>query len=461
MPTSPLPTKNPNLTSDLRDDHPISFAYTDAIAGTQGELVPPLALPPQIKLEGGTMLECTGCHDPHNNEFGNFLVLDNKLPGAPLCVACHKNNGWSGSAHNPLNNVSLASACMNCHYAHNAPGPVRLLHSSKEEDNCYLACHNASGAPSANVYSVLSFGMHRHPVDDASVTGIHDENEILPAQTYHVECVDCHNPHQANGTGAPLASPPNINGPLAGVRKDTQGNIATKEYEICFKCHSGLQASEFSGRSETRPNRQIAEADEMKRFDNLNNASFHPVMALRRGTGSSLLVPFDTTMLMIYCSDCHNSDQSRKAGGSGPSGPHGSNYEHILIAQYDMSPPSAPRQPYSASQYGLCFRCHNENYIMGSNSGFVNAGVNEHGAHVKGPRGIPCFACHDPHGISLASVSAVPASVQNNAHLINFNMDYASSSTVPIPSYTTLGSRSGSCKVSCHTSGGSTHTYAP
>ena len=38
MPTSPLPTTNPNLSSDLRDDHPISFAYTDALAGNSRPL---------------------------------------------------------------------------------------------------------------------------------------------------------------------------------------------------------------------------------------------------------------------------------------------------------------------------------------------------------------------------------------------------------------------------------------
>ena len=98
---------------------------------------------------------------------------------------------------------------------------------------------------------------------------------------------------------------------------------------------------------------------------------------------------------------------------------------------------------------------------MGSSSGFVNAGTNEHAAHVQGLRAIPCFACHDPHGISLTSVSPVPPSVQNNSHLINFDMDYSSSAAVPIPQYVTLAPRAGSCKVSCHTSPGFTHSYSP
>ena len=155
----------------------------------------------------------------------------------------------------------------------------------------HLACHNGSAPASANVYPLFGSGMHRHPVDDAAATGVHDENETLPAQTYHVECVDCHNPHQANGTGIPLSSPPNINGPLAGVRKDIQGNRATKEYEICFKCHSGSQASAFSGRTETRPNRQIAEPDEMKRFDNMNPLRFIRSWPCAGGTAAACWFP--------------------------------------------------------------------------------------------------------------------------------------------------------------------------
>jgi hypothetical protein len=32
----------------------------------------------------------------------------------------------------------------------------------------------------------------------------------------------------------------------------------------------------------------------------------------------------------ILCTDCHNSDDNREFGGSGPNGPHGSRFTHIL-----------------------------------------------------------------------------------------------------------------------------------
>ena len=452
MPYDSNPANNSNLTTDLSSSHPISFGYTDALAASQGELAYPETLPPQVKLENGVVLQCTSCHDPHNYQYKNFLVIDNTASGSPLCTACHKNAGWPNASHNPAVNPSVGPACMNCHYAHSAPQPVRLLQYVREEDNCTLTCHNSGGAPLQNVKSLFDASMYRHPVD--LTTGVHDESEQLPATSYHVECVDCHNPHAANGSNVPLAFAPSVNGPLTGVRKDSSGGIATKEYEICFKCHSGGSAYKFAGVTETPPNRVIQEADQSKRFD-VNNPSFHPVMAQSRMANSSLLTNLQSTMVRIYCSDCHNSDQSVTAGGSGANGPHGSRFEHILMARYDMPTVTAVRPTYSPTLYDLCYRCHQEAFIMGSNSGFNNAGVNEHSKHVR-DRGLPCYVCHDPHGVS--SQSLTPATVQNNSHLINFNRDYTVSAAVPSPFYQALLPASGNCTVSCHTGGN--HSYA-
>ncbi|HEY6871692.1 MAG TPA: cytochrome c3 family protein [Geobacteraceae bacterium] len=454
MPTGATPTTNPNLTTDLSDDHPISFIYDTSLVGKKnGELALPSTLPASIRLDGQGALQCTACHDPHDNEFGNFLVMSNSAGGSPLCVACHKNNGWPGSTHNPANVPVLAQACMNCHYSHNAPEPVRLLHYKQEENNCYLNCHNGTDTTSVNVVPLFAGGMHRHPVD--ATMGVHDEKESLPAATYHVECVDCHNPHQVNGANAPLSFPPGIDGRLSGVRKDNSGAVATSEYEICFKCHAGINAFKFSGVTETPPNRMIPDPDQKNRFSN-TNPSIHPVTTTRTTTKGA--ASLKTAMIQIYCSDCHNSDQSVKAGGTGANGPHGSNYPHILIARYDM--PLVP-QAYATIQYDLCYRCHLEGFIMGGSSGFVNQGTNEHVQHVQ-VRGIPCFVCHDPHGVPNAPTTPVPGgTTTNNAHLINFNKDYAAQPPVTSPLYTTNAPSTGTCTVSCHTTNGGTHGYQP
>ncbi len=65
-----------NLGTDLSDDHPVSFEYTDALAGSDGQLVSPSVLTGAVKLDRDGQLQCTSCHDPHDDTYGNFLVMD-------------------------------------------------------------------------------------------------------------------------------------------------------------------------------------------------------------------------------------------------------------------------------------------------------------------------------------------------------------------------------------------------
>jgi predicted CXXCH cytochrome family protein len=453
-----------DLTKDLSNDHPISFSYLNASAGTT-ELAPLQSLPAEITFQWGDYLQCTACHDPHNNEFGNFLVMNNSdptkpgyTPGSPLCTSCHKNTEWPNSTHNHAitGNPQFATACMVCHTVHTAPGSARLLNAAQISDTCYLACHGNSSLESTlgtNVKPLFSL-LYRHPVGEPGFDN-HDEGDEkttlpVPAAKKHVECVDCHNPHQVNAENVPttILSPPAITGRLKGVTGiagSTRAIVtAAAEYEVCFKCHSGVDAGEFRGID--YPNRLINDPDLINRFDPAQTTSYHPVMGQSRfGTnGASLIAQYQGDMVMIYCTDCHNSDQGTKAGGAGADGPHGSNFKHILIARYDMPLPA--ELPFT-SQFDLCYRCHSETFIFGAGSGFATAADgNEHTKHVT-ERGTPCFACHDPHG--------VPGAGPLNTHLINFSVEYAGSAAV----YTPLGVGSGSCTVSCHTVGGPTRTY--
>jgi predicted CXXCH cytochrome family protein len=86
-----------NVTTDLRDDHPISFAYTDALAGTDGGLQPPtttasgLGADIDADMLFGTNVECASCHDVHNAlgapiGEGLLRIANN---GSALCLTCH------------------------------------------------------------------------------------------------------------------------------------------------------------------------------------------------------------------------------------------------------------------------------------------------------------------------------------------------------------------------------------
>ena len=490
MPSDTNPASNPNLTTNLAGDHPISFPYTADLAA-KAELVPPAALPPAIKLDKSGSLQCTACHDPHNNQYGNFLVMDNSQDGSPLCNSCHIPPGWDNTSPHYAGN-----GCLNCHSVHNSPVPEYLL-TAPVGDACFsgTGCHDGSsppahagadkpaqaprtaslagwllsligkesvlahrplqgGGPSSDLKSLFRSRIYKHPIGRSKGGR---RKGALP-QPGEVECWDCHNSHATGGLTALPAGLKRSLRNVKGVSQDTLGTVtATAEFQICYKCHSGGRSSRFVGL--VKPNRVIHEPDQMKRF-NPSNPSFHPVAGNRKTSGASLFPQYRANMIRIDCSDCHGSSESKKAGGIGPNGPHASRYEHILIARYEMPwKGTAGRSQQCTSyrpDYALCFVCHMDDYVLINGSAFVSSAGNEHAKHVV-DRCIPCFACHDPHGVPAQD----GATASNNAHLINFDKDYAASISQPTPVYLTPelggGPGSGSCTVACHAAG--THSY--
>ena len=80
--------------TDLRDDHPISFQYTTALATTDGGLYDPAT---QASGLGGTIdndllfsgsLDCASCHDVHNGS-GVAKLLRKSNAASALCLTCH------------------------------------------------------------------------------------------------------------------------------------------------------------------------------------------------------------------------------------------------------------------------------------------------------------------------------------------------------------------------------------
>lgn len=448
----PLPaTRISNLKTDLSDDHPISFAYASAVTPNSG-LTPAAALPKEIRLQNGN-LECTACHDPHRDLYppasdplnsGNFLVLDNSSYSA-LCVACHNMPGTTTSAHYTAN-----QACEKCHVSHAAPQPQRLLKGATLQDTCLFNCHNGTPLAGNNVKASFSTAKAHQP-GAVVVSGSHDANENplnFISSFAHVECVDCHNPCLVQHATTPLSSPPSINGRLAYVTivkaADGTRTFATKEYEVCFKCHA---QQPFTPAAVPR---QIQTGDESARFS-INNPSYLPVTVIGKvATVASLrtqIVGFTpartlSTVSMIYCTDCHNSNNSAKVGGAGATGPHGSTYRHLLLDRYEQDTyPLA----YSDNNYALCYRCHDQNVLL--NPALTT--FPRHQSHLVTHQ-VPCSICHDPHGVPVT----LGATATKNAHLINFDTRFGITG-----SYNSVAR---SCTVSCHTTGSpdpKTHTY--
>ena len=178
-----MPVGAGRLGTDLSDDHPISFAYTATLAGQRGELVNPSTLTGAVKLDSSGQMQCTTCHNAHDDSNGKFLVRSNTA--SALCQTCHVKNYWTQSAHStspatwtgvapdpwPTSTLTTvaSNACLNCHKSHAAGGRQRLLNFAVEESNC-TACHNANVAQKNILTEFNKFS--RHPI--TSTTGVHD-----------------------------------------------------------------------------------------------------------------------------------------------------------------------------------------------------------------------------------------------------------------------------------------------
>jgi len=435
-----MPTGRSNLGTDLSDDHPVSFLYDNTLAMKNGQLEHPLGLRRSVRLDAFGQLQCTSCHNPHDDQYGKFLAVGNEF--SALCTACHKKTGWQGSVHqmsnanwngvapDPWPHTSYATVssngCENCHRPHTAGGGERLLNYATEEQNCF-PCHNGDVA-SKKVQREFT-KPSRHPIE--TTRGVHEAVEDPLWAPRHVECVDCHNPHAAN---ASPASPPQASGSLAQVAGISSSGATViplvYEYQLCYRCHGDNPGS--------RPPvvaRVIYERNLRQKFK-ASNMSYHPVEVVGKNPDiPSLLVPY-TTSSLIYCTDCHNSDSGPKAGGAGPNGPHGSMWTPILERQAATSDFTTE----SPQAYALCYKCHNRNSILSDQS------FSKHRLHIVDKQ-TPCTACHDPHGTAMST------------HLINFDRTIVFSNNQGILRFEDRGRYMGACYLKCHNINHNLKTY--
>lgn len=429
-----IPDGPSKLGTDLSDDHPVSFIFNGSLTAN-GELTSPSSLPIEVKLDSDGQLQCTSCHDPHDNTNGQFLVMPNDY--SDLCKVCHQKNGWSLTSHSisnaiwngtgadpwphtPFVTVS-ENGCENCHSPHSAGGHERLLNYSFEEDNC-IVCHNGNVA-AENIEMELT-KPYSHPVQN--YVGIHDPAEDFngPVQD-HVECTDCHNPHQANDNPSPGA--PQVSGPIDGVAgidySGQQIGSAINQYEICFKCHADNNVTTI-----IPIDRQLQQLNTRLEFES-SNPSYHPVEIEGVNPNVPSLLPPYTTTSIIFCTDCHNNDDP-----AGPAGPHGSYNQYLLEENYTTQD-YTQESPYN---YALCYKCHDRNSILDDDS------FEEHSKHIERVKA-PCSACHDAHGISSTQGNST-----NNSHLINFDVTIVQPTRQGNLRFEDLGTFSGRCYLKCH-----------
>lgn len=80
-------TGNANVGTNLSNDHPVNFAYTPVLAGTDGGLVDPAGSPTITSWLSGGTVQCSSCHDVHDPANVPFLRISNA--DSALCTTCH------------------------------------------------------------------------------------------------------------------------------------------------------------------------------------------------------------------------------------------------------------------------------------------------------------------------------------------------------------------------------------
>ena len=434
-------------------------------------------------------VECTSCHSPHVQAIDklslNFLVRDSS--NGAMCLACHDPTrtsvngttlanplaGWklgihatasnkvSGTANLGTYGTVAGNACISCHAPHNAQAPARIVRGLNELacSGCHAGGSNVSPA-APNIFAEMA--KIGHPVP--SPTNQHDAAEpAVLNNNRHATCVDCHNSHGAEQVTS-FNIPPLMRVSQAdatGVAMDgvTPLAPAINQYETCLRCHglsAGKVANPIYGYLPAR-----AAADPLNVIPQMNTSakSSHPVMHIRSSPlpqPSLLLTMLDfngTTIngramgSQIFCTDCHNSDDNREFGLSGPNGPHGSKWLHILERQYVSSQaPGGPgttitinvnKQPDLTvnGPYGMCAKCHDLNNVV-----LVGSSWLDHKRHVWDD-GFSCSVCHNPHG--MTATSANPTGVR----MVDFDLNVVGKNGTADISY---NQGTETCTLQCH-----------
>ncbi len=331
-----------------------------------------------------------------------------------------------------------AGNCRNCHNPHGYDdgtaniNPIPSMVFSREETLCF-ECHD--GNPAAeDIESQIKFETYRHNVEayiDEHLAGTQDTFASISANK-HVECVDCHNPHIAQSglhtVGTTENDVSNVIDGVYGAQTTFSGlnwtapvsytlAIATKEYEICFKCHSGANTSLTTWDADwTDVGLEVSTGNESRHpvasaiADNLANEQMQGSYWGASGVGKAM-----------YCSDCHAAND---VAGGDPEGPHGSANDPILrygtypyksdgTTKWSLVDFSANGRdsPFSLPTGLLCTICHR---FLDNNTTFSN---NVHDYHIgyygglalQDRNNIACVVCHvaRPHGSRRARLMAL------------------------------------------------------
>jgi len=409
----------------------------------------------------------------------------------------------AGNIHGPY--AINTAQCDTCHRGHSAKG-ANLLVKASQSSLCF-SCHDGTGA-NANVQ--IQYDLKR-PVNNAVTREYYSHDALTPSthtrseldefgglSNRHSECADCHNSHQAKAApdSAQVADGWDASGRLSGVSgvsvlNGAAGtapaytflngitNVMTREYQLCFKCHSGstVLPPPIAG----KPSTDLL--DKAVEF-NPNNPSFHPVEAAGTNqtpkmaeslAGSSPYKLWNFTPgSTVRCLNCHASSSTTDVPLPLPGSalaPHTSSNRGILLRNYQDRVLKTTNAAYSAGDFALCYVCHGEAPFSSETATATNFKL--HGLHltklaVKGAGGTDidtpgagqgnaiCAECHFRLHSTTNKVGtqAVPGS-----RLVNFAPNVQPNGTTLSWTQGTTGS--GSCTLTCHGAPHNGYSYTP
>jgi len=420
------------------------------------------------------------------------------------CYQCH-----SGLATKIIDSTTGTGAVPNIEYEFNSRTYRMPIKTEEQSGGTTTENHNIRNANFVECRKNLGQTTELEPADTNHLTAAQKtncDNSTGSKDNRHVECTDCHNPHRAR-RGAKFYDTSTSTSPRTHTVGGVEGNVisgalrgtwgvepsynvsgnwpadpkpytvkygdpgtsnltgrdqtyVTREYQLCFKCHSGYSntpgsfpelgntgggtpkttnstamtrytnvAAEFAGVSATDPPSALGKDQgelngagiEPSSTGTANHRSWHPVMwptgrtRAERGSASwnNLRKPYllsEVGTLTMHCSDCHSSNdawtqapdlQTTSTGGPNGNvqGPHGSNNQFILTGTWSDSV-----TPGNATAGSICGRCHDP---AGATSGFAGSSEASHNWSAKRSR--YCMACH----------IAVPHGWKNKAFLVN------------------------------------------
>jgi predicted CXXCH cytochrome family protein len=486
-----------------------------AVLAASSSVVPASSTPAAAPSGTVSDLEAVAVVSPPNTVL--YPLLASVPIAAPIVLA---------DVHGPYPlTLSATDQCGICHRSHTAQAPNLIKnqqHAPGSQSALCFTCHDGTGANTnvqaeyalvrpANNPATREFYSHDAVAGTPPIAHTESRLDEFGVATNglvinrHSECSDCHNPHQAtakttrdstqtttgwdsSGRLAGVSGVSVVNGAtgtsptytfLSGVDTNVvPANLVTREYQLCFKCHSGFTT--LTSNTGLTPSKYAL--DKGVEF-NPANPSFHPVEAAGKNTTTKMADSLAGTSpyklwnfavgSTIRCLNCHTSSS---ASGSAPLPqpgsalqPHTSTNRGILIRNYKDRVLETASAAYSAGDFALCYVCHAEAPFSSETTTATNFKL--HGLHVmklqgKGSGGTDidtpgagqgnaiCAECHFRLHSTTNKVGA-----PGGSRLVNFAPNVTANGGVI--KWTPGSTGSGSCTLTCHDKSHSGESYSP